>query len=110
MELGLDGKIALVTGASSGIGAACALCFAQEGADVVITWHGNEAGAASTAQAIRALGRRAWLLRMDMSDTSSVDAALAQAGGETAGLDCLVLNAGRNVVTPLGEITPEEWG
>ena len=63
----LERKIVLVTGASSGIGRAIALRCARAGADLAITYRKNQAGAEATAREIRALGRRAEIMRTDVS-------------------------------------------
>ena len=73
----LDRKIALVTGASSGIGRAIALGCAREGADLAITYRANAGGAEETARSIRALGRRAEVIQADISREDDV-AALAR--------------------------------
>jgi 3-oxoacyl-[acyl-carrier protein] reductase len=109
MDLGLSDKIALVTGASSGIGAETARILAEEGADVVVSYGRNEAGANQTVNKIRAIGRRCWLCQMDVSDPKSVTEAIAGLQNEVSGLDVLVLSAGQNIVTPFERVTPEEW-
>jgi NAD(P)-dependent dehydrogenase (short-subunit alcohol dehydrogenase family) len=67
----LEGKIAFVTGADSGIGRATALTFAREGADVAIHVYGDERGAAQTLDAIRAHGRRGEMFEADFTDLGS---------------------------------------
>ncbi len=90
----LAGKVAIVTGASSGIGQGIALKFAQEGADVVIDYFGDDTGAVSVQQQIQALGRKAIIFAADVSKPEEtvklVDAAWAQLGKA----DVLVNNAG----------------
>ncbi len=89
----LSGKIAVVTGATRGIGRACALALAREGADVLVSGRDAQAGAGACAE-IAALGRRAKFHAADLSQTRAargvVDAALAEFGA----LDVLVNNAG----------------
>ncbi len=109
MDLKLKDKIALVTGASSGIGASTAQVLAEEGVDVIVAYGQDRDGAESTARSVASQGRRAWLCPMDLRDPEAVKAAFKGLPGEADGLDLLVLCAGLNVVTPLEQITPGEW-
>ena len=109
MDLGLHGRVALVTGASSGIGAATARLLAEEGADVVVAFGHNEAGARQTATLIEAVGRRAWLCGFDVADAAAVADAIRAIGEQTGGFDVLILCAGHNIVTPFADVTPDEW-
>jgi 3-oxoacyl-[acyl-carrier protein] reductase len=109
VDLGLSGKVALVTGASSGIGAATASLLAAEGADVVVSYARDLAGAQQTATVVRAHGREASLLRMDVGDAGAVSSAIAELGQQVSGLDVAVLCAGVNVITPFEDLTPAEW-
>lgn len=109
MDLGLGGKTALVTGASSGIGAATAQLLAEEGADVIVSYHSNETGAMRTANAIRDLEREAWLCQMDMTQEDDVERAIAALAADARRLDVLVLCAGEATSMPFDELTPAEW-
>ncbi len=89
----LAGKVALVTGASAGIGRAAALALAQEGADVAVNYLTWPEAAAELAAQVRALGRRALLLPVDVSDQPAVEAMVARTVAELGRLDVLVTNA-----------------
>lgn len=106
MNLELANKIGLVTGASSGIGAAVARILAEEGADVVVGFGHDDAGARDTVQAVESKGCRAWSSQMDIRDPRSVAAAVEQLKTTVSRLDVLILCAGQNSVTPWNEITP----
>ena len=109
MDLQLKDRIALITGASSGIGAATACVLAAEGVDVVVGYHKNHAGAERTAEAVRTAGRRAWTLGMDVAHADDVAAAIDRLREQVERVDILILCAGESTNTPLADISPEEW-
>ena len=90
----LDGKTALVTGASRGIGRAIALRLAAEGASVAINYAGNTAKAAETKAAIEAAGGKAALFQADVSDSAQVEPMVAAVTEMFGTIDILVNNAG----------------
>jgi glucose 1-dehydrogenase len=103
----LDGRVALVSGASRGIGQACAVAFAEDGADVVVNYHSHPEDAAETVRRIEALGRRGLAYQADVSQRAEVDAMVAAALERFGRLDVVVANAYRSVREPFLEITPE---
>ncbi|MET9929532.1 MULTISPECIES: 3-oxoacyl-ACP reductase family protein [unclassified Streptomyces] len=93
----LNGKVALVTGASRGIGAAIALRLAGDGADVAITYQSNKEAAQATAERIaKETGRRAVAIQADAADAEAVTASVDRTVRELGRLDILVNNAGVN--------------
>jgi 3-oxoacyl-[acyl-carrier protein] reductase len=90
----LDGKIALVTGGSRGIGRACAEALAEQGATVVVNYVKGEAAARETADAILAKGGKAEIAGFDVADTQATEAALDAVLKKHGKLDVLVANAG----------------
>jgi glucose 1-dehydrogenase len=88
--LKLSGRVALVTGASAGIGRASALALAREGADVALNYLGYDESAEKTAAEMRAMGRRALLFPVDVSDQSGVENMVQQTVKEVGRLDVLV--------------------
>lgn len=106
----LQGRIALVTGASRGIGRAIAIEFAREGADVAVNYRKQLAAAEETAHAIRALGGRAVLIQADISDAGACQSLVADAERMLGPLDIVVANGG--VASRPGMIVDlpiEEW-
>ncbi|MEU5593209.1 SDR family oxidoreductase [Streptomyces sp. NPDC020298] len=97
----LEGKVALVTGGSRGIGAATALRLAREGADVALTYVNGKEAAADVVRAVEALGRRAVALRADSADAEEAAAAVDRTARELGGPDVLVNNVGVGVLGPL---------
>ncbi|WP_328605466.1 SDR family oxidoreductase [Amycolatopsis sp. NBC_00345] len=104
----LDGKVALVTGGSRGIGAATAVRLAEDGADVVLTYTANERRAADVVERIKSRGQRALAIQADNADTAAVEAAVAATVAEFGRLDVLVNNAGVGFVAPREETTQDD--
>lgn len=95
INYGLEGKVALVTGASGGIGRAAALVFARSGASVLVS-DVNEEGGAQTVALIEAAGGKAAFQRCDVNKSDEVKAMVAAAVSTFGGLDCAFNNAGLN--------------
>ncbi|WP_338665537.1 SDR family oxidoreductase [Pararoseomonas sp. SCSIO 73927] len=106
----LQGKVAFVTGADSGIGQAIAVAYARAGADVAITWHTDEAGAAETARRVEAAGRKAFVTQLDVMDSRAVDAGFEAARSALGPIDILVNNAGKGMggKKPVAELEDED--
>jgi 2-deoxy-D-gluconate 3-dehydrogenase len=104
----LDGRRALVTGASRGLGAAMAVALAEAGADVVCA-STRRAGTDGTAERIRAAGREAWQVEADHGDRDSVLAMADEAERLAGRIDILVNNAGTIRRHPAAEFPLEEW-
>ncbi len=103
------GKLAIVTGAGSGIGEAIARRFASEGADVVVAEIDAETGEATAAALTRDSGTRVSFIRTDVTDTASVDAMVAETVRKLGAPDILVNNAGIAVFGSPLDITDADW-
>ena len=101
--------VALVTGASKGIGAACARALAADGFDVAIGYASDAGGAETTAAAVRALGRRASVHAADVADEEQAGAMVAAAEEELGPLDAVVLNAGITRDGLAVRMSAEDW-
>ena len=108
MELGLKGKVALVTGSSHGIGRGIAQALASEGCDVMLTGR-DESALAEAAAAIRALGRRAAFAALDLRQPDAPAKLIEQLRRELGGLDILVNNAGTTKRGNFLTLTDTDW-
>ena len=106
--MSIENKVALITGAASGIGKRVAELFADNGAHVAIA-DLNLAAAQAVAEQIRARGVRAAALAMDVADEAAVDAGVARVVAELGGVDVLVSNAGIQIVNPLDGFSYADW-
>jgi len=104
----VDGKVAIVTGAASGIGEASARLFAKEGAAVVVA-DVQEAKGQAVARAIEQAGGRAVFVRCDVAKAADCECAVAEAVGRFGGLDILHANAGVELDKTLTDTSEEEW-
>lgn len=106
----LNGKVALVTGASSGIGRATAKSLAANGARVAINFHQNEAGAETTRSEIVSDGGRAIIVQADVTQAKDVESLVERTASELGPIDVLVNNAGSLVERlRILELTEERW-
>jgi glucose 1-dehydrogenase/3-oxoacyl-[acyl-carrier protein] reductase len=105
----LEGKIALVTGASRGIGRGIAEVFAEEGADVAINYIASADAAEKVAAYVREKGRRAITVQADVSKRAEVEPMMDRVWKELGPIDILVNNAGIETIIPFLEITDEQW-
>src|SRR4051812_13669056 len=106
--LRLDGSVALVTGAASGIGRATALRFAREGADLALV-DLNQAGAQATASEAEQLGRRARAYRLDVSNIQESRALADRIVADLGQIDILVNSAGVAHVHKMFDLTEQDW-
>lgn len=105
----LSGRVALVTGGSRGIGRACCLRLAKEGALVAVNYHRGAEAAAETVRQIEALGGRAVAVQADVANPAEVDRMIATVAAELGPVDLLVNNAGVFEYVPHQELTLELW-
>ncbi len=108
-ETRIDRRVALVTGASRGIGRAIAVALGQDGLFVVVNYTANEAAAVETLQKINDAGGQGALARFDVADAAAVDAAVKQIAAEQGRLDVLVNNAGIAIDGLLLRTKKEDW-
>ena len=100
---------AIVTGSDSGIGKATAVALAEAGFDVGVTWHTDEAGAKGTADEVVALGRRAEVRRLDLTDLPAAAGVVDDLADALGGLDVFVNNAGTGITEPFLEMKLDSW-
>lgn len=105
----LQGKVALITGASRGIGRGIAEVFAQEGADVAVNYEVQADKAEEVAAWIREQGRRAIAVKADVASVREVEAMVERVWSELGPIDALVNNAGIETIIPFLEMTEEQW-
>jgi NAD(P)-dependent dehydrogenase (short-subunit alcohol dehydrogenase family) len=105
----LKGKVALITGASRGIGKGIAEVFAEEGADVAVNYIASADAAEEVAAWVRAAGRRAIAVKADVANRAGVEAMFAKVWEELGPIDVLVNNAGIETIVPFLDLTDEQW-
>jgi 3-oxoacyl-[acyl-carrier protein] reductase len=108
--LDLSGKVALITGASSGIGAASAMVFADLGAHVTIGYYHNQAGAETVRDAIAAAGGSALSIKADVRQADEIEMLVRRTSEELGPIDILVNNAGSLIERQsINQITEDSW-
>lgn len=105
----LTGKVALITGASRGIGQAVALEMARAGADIAVNYSGSEAAAQATVDQVKALGRKAIMVKANVADADEVAAMVESVQAEFGHIDILVNNAGITRDTLLMRMKDSDW-
>src|ERR1700730_9181600 len=105
---GLTGRVAVVTGAASGLGKEIALTFARAGCSVAVA-DLNGSGAEEVASQIREAGGSATGIEMDVTNESAVNSGIDAAASRFGGIDILVSNAGIQIVSPIEEFSYGDW-
>ena len=105
----LEGKVAIVTGSSQGIGSGIALKFAEEGADVVVNYLKNDEKAETVADKIRNSGRQALVVRADASKSTDVNGLVQKTLDTFGNIDILVNNAGIFIGGEIAQLKEDIW-
>lgn len=105
----LEGKKAIVTGGSRGIGRAIALMYAKEGADVLVNYHSNDAAAKDTVAEIEKLGRKGVAVAADVANYKSAQNMVDECVKQLGGVDIVVNNAGVSKPSMLLKMKEEDW-
>ncbi len=105
----LEGRKAVVTGGSRGIGRAIALMYAKEGADVLVNYHSNDAAAKDTVAEIEKLGRKGVAVAADVADYNSAQNMIDECVKQLGGVDIVVNNAGVSKPSMLLKMKEEDW-
>lgn len=109
MKMGLEGRVALVTGAARDVGREIALALAAEGAAVAVNYHSSAERAQAVVDEIKAKGGRAIACKADIADLAAVKQMIDRTATELGGLNILVNNAGLVIRKRFAETTPDEW-
>jgi len=105
----IDGKIALVTGGSRGIGKAIAIRLAEHGMDIAVNYVRHKQDAMSVAEEIEKRGRRCLLVKTNVANETDVEQMFAAIGEEFGSLDVIVSNAASGVLKPVLDLTERHW-
>jgi len=105
----LDGRLALITGGSRGIGRTIAIDLARRGADVAVSYLRNEEAAQETVALIESTGRRGVAIRSRIDSAERCTALVDQAAEALGGLDVLISNAASGVIRPAMDVTEKHW-
>lgn len=104
-----DGKVALVTGGTRGIGKAISMRLATEGADIILNYKSDSATAEGTAEEIRALGRKVWVMQADVRDDKNIRALGRRIKTEVGQLDIFIHNAAFGTMGPILRMGMFSW-
>ncbi|MEV1289468.1 SDR family oxidoreductase [Micromonospora sp. NPDC049679] len=102
-------RVAVITGSDSGIGEATAVALAVSGFDIGVTYRSDKTGAESTAEKVRAAGRRCEVRHLDLTDLPGAAAVIDELADALGGLGVLVNNAGTGIRTPVVDTGFEQW-
>jgi 3-oxoacyl-[acyl-carrier protein] reductase len=105
----LDGKVAVVTGSSRGLGRAAAQRLAKLGASIVVNYQSNSEAAEAVVEHIRGKGGTAVAVQADISSPAEIEQLFDRAEKEFGGIDIVVANAGRHLVKPVADTLPEDF-